>query len=52
MIALDSSDTRQKLAVSSGQKWVGGTFRATNGRPWTLSNMSDGVIRVITVVRN
>lgn len=52
VIALDSADTRQKLAASSGLRWVGGTFRATIGRPWTLSNMSDGVIRVITVVRN
>jgi hypothetical protein len=52
VIALDSSDTRQKLVVSGGQRWVGGTFRATSGRPWAVSNMSDGVIRVITVVRN
>ncbi len=52
VIALDSSDTRQKLVVGGGPKWVGGTFRATNARPWALSNMSDGLIRVISVVRN
>ncbi len=52
VIALDSADTKQKLVVGGGPKWVGGTFRATNGRPWALSNMSDGLIRVISVVRN
>jgi hypothetical protein len=52
VIALDSADARQKLVVGGGPKWVGGTFRAANGRPWTLSNMSDGLIRVISVVRN
>jgi len=52
VIALDSADTRQKLAVSGGPRWVGGTFRATSGRAWAVSNMSDGLIRVISVVRN
>jgi hypothetical protein len=52
VIALDSTDTRQKLEVSGGPRWVGGTFRASNGQRWALSNTSDGEIRVITVVRN
>jgi hypothetical protein len=50
--ALDSADTKQKLVVGGGPKWVGGTFRATSGRAWALSNMSDGLIRVISVVKN
>jgi len=52
VIALDSADTRQKLEVSGGSRWVGGTFRASGGRAWAVSNTSDGLIRVITVVRN
>jgi hypothetical protein len=52
VIALDSTDTRQKLEVSGGPRWVGGTFRAANGQRWALRNGSDGEIRVITVVRN
>jgi len=52
VIALDSTDTKQKLVVGGGPKWVGGTFRAAAGQAWVVSNMSDGVIRVITVLRN
>ncbi|HEV8449039.1 MAG TPA: hypothetical protein VGQ44_19540 [Gemmatimonadaceae bacterium] len=52
VIALDSADAKQKLVVGGGPRWVGGTFRAAKGQAWVLSNMSDGVIRVISVVRN
>jgi len=48
LIALDSTDAGQRLRITGGPKWVGGTSRATNST-WTLENRSRKPLRIIAV---
>jgi len=48
VIALDTTDARRSLAID-GATWMGGTFRSTPGKSWSVKNQSRAAIRVITV---
>jgi hypothetical protein len=50
VIALDTADARRSLAMD-GSSWVGGTFRSTPGKSWSVKNQGRAPIRVITVVQ-
>ncbi len=48
LIALDTLDA-PRLSTESTSKWIGGTLRAGDGRPWSVKNMSPNTVRLIAV---
>jgi hypothetical protein len=49
VIALDTLDTVRGLAIESGGRWVGGTFRSAGDSDWRIRNRSVKAIGVLTV---
>jgi hypothetical protein len=50
IIALDTADARDRLAIGGGGRWIGGTMRAAAANGWGVRNTGATPVRVIAVV--
>ena len=51
VIALDTASTRHELVTAGVPRWVGGTFRSSPGRKWSVTNRGRVAIDVVTVTK-